>query len=341
MKSFVFAELDAVLDLIQTSGKKIIYLAWASASGKSYIAEELAKRLEINGKRVLTISSDNYYLGDTGIRSMLFGTFDHPALIDYELLATNIGEYLLTGAFAIPQYSFAESRRTGFAKVEGAYDIVLVEGLYTISQLPTTYDPLRIYIRASDEDLIIRRLLRDPARVGEPLHMVIGALNNVFPMWHLYGSSQAALADITIHNDYDLLAKDGKIMFHEPMTDSISLGWTLYNSEHLVEYRYDDTTDDSQGKLIITEHYEQKGGMLKSVWISKTQSTPEWTKDTIKHISLRVYKPGVLTLLHNLVQSAGLTYESAQSYTEKSYTGEKDKMFVIEEKKEGTFVRYA
>lgn len=196
---------------------------------------------------------------------MLFGTFDHPALIDYELLATNIGEYLLTGAFAIPQYSFAESRRTGFAKVEGAYDIVLVEGLYTISQLPTTYDPLRIYIRASDEDLIIRRLLRDPARVGEPLHMVIGALNNVFPMWHLYGSSQAALADITIHNDYDLLAKDGKIMFHEPMTDSISLGWTLYNSEHLVEYRYDDTTDDSQGKLIITEHYEQKGGMLKSV----------------------------------------------------------------------------
>lgn len=275
MQSFVFAELDKVLDLIHTSGKKVIYLAGASASGKSYIAEELAKRLEIGGKRVLTISSDNYYLSDTGIRSVLYGTFDHPSLIDYELLSTNIGEYLLTGAFMLPEYSFGESRRTGFRKVEGAYDIVLVEGLYTISQLPETYDPLRIFISASDEDLIIRRLLRDPARVGEPLHMVVAALNNVFPMRHLYGSQQHAASAITIHNDYDLLAKDGKIMFHEPLKDGVPAEWKLYNTEHLVEYRYDDTTDDTHGKLIITEHYEQKGGMLKSVGISKTQSTPE------------------------------------------------------------------
>jgi uridine kinase len=340
MQSFVFAELDKVLDIIQTSGKKVIYLAGASASGKSYIAEELAKRLEIAGKRVLTISSDNYYLSDTGIRSVLYGTFDHPALIDYALLEKNIGEYLTSGSFMLPQYSFGESRRTGSIKVEGTYDIVLVEGLYTISQLPVSYDPLRICISASDEDLIIRRLLRDPARVGEPLHMVVTALNNVFPMRHLYGSHQAVHADIIIHNDYDLLAKDGKIMFHEPLTDGLPPERKLYNAEHLVEYRYDDTTDDSHGKLIITEHYEQAGGMLKSVGISKTQSTPEGTKDTIKHISLRVYKPGVLTSLHNLVQSAGLRYESTSGYNEKSYRGSEEKIFVVEEKRDGLFVRY-
>ena len=127
MQQFVFNQLDTVLSLIQNSGKKVIYLAGASASGKSYIAEEIAKRLEASGKRILTVSSDNYYVGDTGIKSVIYGTYDHPALIDYEMLSTNIGEYLLTQSFALPQYSFAESRRTGFKKVEGTYDYVLVE----------------------------------------------------------------------------------------------------------------------------------------------------------------------------------------------------------------------
>jgi uridine kinase len=117
MQQFVFNQLDTVLSLIQNSGKKVIYLAGASASGKSYIAEEIAKRLEASGKRILTISSDNYYVGDTGIKSVIYGTYDHPALIDYEMLSANIGEYLLTKSFALPQYSFGESRRTGFKNV--------------------------------------------------------------------------------------------------------------------------------------------------------------------------------------------------------------------------------
>jgi hypothetical protein len=47
--------------------------------------------------------------------------------------------------------------------------------------------------------------------------MVVAALNNVFPMWHLYGSTQELDFDIKIVNDYDLLAKDGKQMYHEPL----------------------------------------------------------------------------------------------------------------------------
>jgi hypothetical protein len=88
--------------------------------------------------------------------------------------------------------------------------------------------------------------------------MVISALNNVFPMWHLFGGSQKNNADIVIHNDYDLLAKDGKSMFHEPIAELLSPSRTLYNIEHLVEYIYNDFSDDQNGKLIITEHYEQE-----------------------------------------------------------------------------------
>jgi hypothetical protein len=93
--------------------------------------------------------------------------------------------------------------------------------------------------------------------------MVVAALNNVFPMWHLYGSTQAEDFDIKIVNDYDLLAKDGKQMYHEPLNGTSLDGKKEYNNENIIEYTYNDSTPDSLGKLLITEHYENN--YLKSV----------------------------------------------------------------------------
>ncbi len=339
MARYSFAQLDQAVENILNSGKKLVYLAGASASGKTYIAEDIAKRLQAAGKKTLTISSDNYYVSDTGIKSVIYGTYDHPALIDYDLLAQNIDSYFAEGKFELPTYSFAESRRTGFLPVTDSADIVLVEGLYTISQLPTTHNPFRVYINASEEDLIIRRLLRDPARVGEPLHMVVSALNNVFPMWHLYGGTQLESADVEIFNDYDLLAKDGKVMLREPATNGLLDGKKEYNAEKIIEYRYNDSSDDTEGKLLITEHYES--GFLKSVGISKTQSTPEWTQDTIKHISMRIYKPGVLTQIHNLVQNAGLIYEGLSEFEQTTYQDTfTQALYIVENRDNGAFIRY-
>jgi uridine kinase len=338
MSHYVFAELAQAVESIKKSWKKLLYIAGASASGKTYIAEEIAKMLEADGKSVITISSDNYYLSDTGIKSVIYGTFDHPWLIDYALLAQNIDEYFTTGSFQLPLYSFAESRRTGFQEITKKADYVIVEWLYTISQLPTAYDPFKIYIHATEEDLIIRRLLRDPSRVWEPLHMIVTALNNVFPMRNLYGSSQASNNDITIVNDYDLLAKDGKQTFYEPLNGTSLDGKVEYNNESIIEYRYNDSTPDAVGKLLITEHYEN--GYLKSVGVSKTQSTTYGKPETIKHISMRVYKPGVLTQIHNLVQNAWLTYEWLTSFGQVTYVGENNKQYIVEDRPQGKYIRY-
>jgi uridine kinase len=338
MAQYTFAELNNAVHQIKESGKKLVYIAGASASGKTYIAEEIAKQLQADGKKVLTISSDNYYISDTGIKSVIYGTYDHPGLIDYALLGQNIDEYFTKGSFQLPMYSFGESRRIGFKEVNEVADFVIVEWLYTISQLPTKYDPLRIYIDATEEDLIIRRLLRDPGRVGEPLHMVVAALNNVFPMWHLYGSTQENSFDIKIVNDYDLLAKDGKQMYREPLNGTSLDGKKEYNNEQIIEYRYNDSTPDPIGKLLITEHYEN--WYLKSVGVSKIQSTEYGKPETAKHISLRIYKPWVLTQIHNLVQNAGLAYEGLSEYGQVTYVDNADKHFVVEERKDGKCVRY-
>ncbi len=338
MAQYVFAELHHAVNQINESGKKLLYVAGASASGKTYIAEEIAKSLESMGKKVLTISSDNYYMSDTGIKSVIYWTYDHPGLIDYTLLAQNIEEYMTKGSFQLPTYSFAESRRTWFKQIDTPADVVIVEGLYTISQLPTTFDPLKIYIHASEEDLIVRRLLRDPARVWEPLHMVVAALNNVFPMWHLYGSTQAEDYDIKIVNDYDLLEKDGKQMYHEPLNGTSLDGKKEYNNENIIEYTYNDSTSDSLGKLLITEHYESN--YLKSVWVSKIQSTEYGKPETRKHISMRIYKPWVLTQIHNLIQNAWLTYEWHTTFSQKTYIDDADKLYIVEDRWNWRFIRY-
>jgi uridine kinase len=66
-------------------------------------------------------------MSDTGIKSVIYGTYDHPGLIDYALLAQNIEEYMTKGSFLLPTYSFAESRRTGFKQIDTPADIVIVE----------------------------------------------------------------------------------------------------------------------------------------------------------------------------------------------------------------------
>jgi uridine kinase len=87
---YTFNELTTITQEIINNNHKLIYLAGASASGKSYIGEELVKQLTKSGKKVLLISSDSYYSDASNLKYMLYGTFDHPKLIDYDLLQSDI-----------------------------------------------------------------------------------------------------------------------------------------------------------------------------------------------------------------------------------------------------------
>lgn len=179
---------------------------------------------------------------------------------------------------------------------------------------------------------MIRRLLRDPGRVGEPLYMVVGALNNVYPMWNIFGRHQQEKADLVIHNYYDILEKDGKVMLREPWNGK-EPGENKIEEEYIVNYIYNDTSDDSNGKLIIGEHYDKKDGIMKSVTIAKTRSTKHGDQNTIEHISLSLAKAGILTQLHNLLQVAGLNYETHFAYEAIHYK-KGDKRKILEKRSE-------
>jgi uridine kinase len=344
MKHYTFDNLAQVTaDIIQQENR-LIYLAGASASGKSYIGEELVKQLTESGKKVLLISSDSYYSDSSNLKYMLYGTFDHPKLIDYDLLQSDIEWYFKTGAINIPSYSFVEKRRTHLTAIDDQFDIVIVEGLYTIDQLHdtiidtqwSTISAYKIFVHSSSEEVIFRRLLRDQARVKEPLHTIIGVMSNVFPMRTLFGETQETKAHTIITNDYKVIEKEGtKSSRRRIEKDAIPTQW-LDKIYYMTDYIYNDSNDDN-GKIIISEVYRELNGLLDHVIIHKRNSDPRQEDTVYESISLSLYQPAISTELHTLLQLAGLEYEWSYNKKVSYFINKKENNPIIIKEKFGIF----
>ena len=338
LPQYTFDEIGQITTHIINDNNRLIYLAGASASGKSYIWEKLVKQLTESGKKVLLISSDSYYSNESNLKYMLYGTFDHPKLIDYDLLQSDIEWYFATGKISIPSYSFVEKRRTHLTKVEEQFDIIIVEWLYTIDQLndsiiinnKETIVPYKIFVHADSEEVIFRRLLRDQSRIKEPLHMIIGVMSHVFPMWTLFGQTQLQKADCIVINDYKVIEKEGILSVRKAIDKNLLPKQWLEKTHHIVDYIYNDSNDDN-GKIIISEVYLDPKGLLDHVIIHKRTNDPRTDNISYESISMTLYQPAISTELHTLLQLAGLAYEWVYEKTVSYYT-HNDTQIVIKEK---------
>ena len=337
--SISFDNLTTLIDTIIQQDHKLIYLAGASASGKSYIWEELVKQLTESGKKVLLISSDSYYSNESQMKYLLYGTFDHPKLINYDILQQDIMTYFQTGKFQLPVYSFSEKRTTHHITINEAYDIIIVEGLYTINSLPTSFSvhdnditAYNVLVRAPIEEIIFRRLIRDQARVKEPLNMLINIMSNVFPMWKIFGATQEEYAHCLITNNYTILEKEWRHSQWKKVKKDNLPEKEPYTTYYTTDYIYNDS-DEGNGKIIISEIYRDPHWLLDHVILQKRSSDPREEQDNYESISMSLYTPGISTEIHTLLQLAGLNYE--WSYTKIIYQYSKpndDKMIIYKEK---------
>jgi uridine kinase len=323
MASLGINQMSAIIELLKQSGKKVVYVSGASASGKSYFAKQFAKSLIDKGFNVSTISSDDYYGDLTNINYLLYGTFDHPHLVDYPLLQKNIAEYVEQGETNIPKYSFVERRRTGYEPLNGNSDFLIVEWLYTISELSEEHNPYKIFVDSSMEELIFRRIIRDQERVKEPVDMIVTMLGKVFPMWKLYGEPQRRRADLIVENDFEVLGKVGESHEYVFLPDAKRSDFgELVKREHKVDYMYNDSQADN-GSIIVSEIYRQKQGFLDSVEITRRKADA-YQQNVFDSVSVRMSGAGLLTQLHTLLQLSGMQYLGREEKIISVY--EKDKV---------------
>ena len=99
---------------------------------------------------------------------LLDGNFDDPRLTDYDLLLENLADLKAGKTIEAPVYSFKESRRVGTRTVEcPESNIIIVEGIYALSDKLRPLQDLRISISGGVHFDLVKRVMRDIDRSGQ------------------------------------------------------------------------------------------------------------------------------------------------------------------------------
>ena len=180
------------------NGPVILGIAGCSGSGKTTLAQEMARELE--GTH---FSLDHYYrdLGHLSYEERTRQNFDHPDIIESDLLIDHIARLASGRAIQRPQYDFAVHTRVPGTtqRVEAPY-LLIVDGIFALHYpgLHKLYD-LSVYVDAPDEVCYQRRLARDVQERGRTPECVANHYTEtVRPMAEEYVRPSAQHADLVV-----------------------------------------------------------------------------------------------------------------------------------------------
>jgi len=284
-------------------GFKIFIIAGPSSSGKSFISKKIEEFLKSQGLSVVLIQLDNFYRRKSFIYSLAYGSFDHIRLFDYKLLNKSLKNLIEKKESMIPIYSFKEKDRIGYKKVKiNDNTIILIEGLYPYilinKNLLKRKEVLKIFIDSEEEELLIRRIIRDPERTKENIGVIIENLTSVFPYWKVFGEKQKNLADLLIKNNYSILKDFGSKVLKAKLEELKGL-----KKENLVYYKVYDFIYESKNKVwIVREYYKIKDDIFDFYsLIIEDKKSKEVYKIELREI-------GKISKLHLLMQNLNFKF---------------------------------
>jgi uridine kinase len=178
----------------------IVGVAGGSGSGKSTVARKVAELL--TDTSVASVSMDAYY------RNMSHLTFDqrtqlnwdHPDVVDMELLADQLEALASGAAIDKPVYDFTTHLRASRTERVSCADVVIVDGilLYWNPRVRTLCD-IRIFVDVEADIRLIRRIRRDMRVRGRQLNDILDQyLATVRPMHEEFVEPTKHFADIIV-----------------------------------------------------------------------------------------------------------------------------------------------
>ena len=181
----------------------ILAIAGGSGSGKSTLARRIASR--IGPDRCLIVSQDNYYIDQSEQFDEDGGeiNFDHPAALEFSLLAIHLQELRLGKPVEIPVYDFPSHKRMSKGISTDSKSIILVDGTLILSQdlLLPLFD-FSIFLDVTSTTRYERRLRRDTIERGRDASGVIKQWrNHVVPMHNHFVEPSMTNADRVIQDE--------------------------------------------------------------------------------------------------------------------------------------------
>ncbi|XP_057508164.1 inorganic pyrophosphatase TTM2-like [Actinidia eriantha] len=181
----------------KNDGLILVGLAGPSGAGKTVFTEKILNFMP----GIAVISMDNY--NDSS--RIIDGNFDDPRLTDYDTLLSNIHDLKAGKQVEIPIYDFKSSSRTGYRTLEfPSSRIVVIEGIYALSEKLRPLLDLRVSVRGGVHFDLVKRVLRDIQRAGqEPEEIIHQISETVYPMYKAFIEPDLQTALIKIINKFN------------------------------------------------------------------------------------------------------------------------------------------
>jgi len=204
--------------------KRLISICGASASGKTTLSFSIINWLNANhnGCAGVLVPLDSYYkdLSHLPMNDRIEANFDHPDLIDFELIEHHLSELLDGRAISMPNYCFKTHSRLSTTTEILHADIVILEGIHVFhSQAIRELSSFNAYIDLDDEVCLARRILRDTTERGRTEECVKSQFyDTVLPMADKFIKPSSVHADILIRG-----AKPQEKMLDRVVSDEMFL----------------------------------------------------------------------------------------------------------------------
>ncbi|KAG2492795.1 hypothetical protein HYH03_008955 [Edaphochlamys debaryana] len=179
------------------TGTVVVGIAGPSGSGKTAFSEKVKNLMP----GVALISMDMYNDGS----KVIDDNFDDPRLTDYELLLQNLADLRDGKEVQIPVYDFRSSKRVGYRRqpVPEAR-VVLVEGIYALSERLRRLMDLRVSITGGVHFDLVKRVMRDIQRSGQgPEEIIQQITDTVYPMYKAFIEPDLQTAHLRIVNSFN------------------------------------------------------------------------------------------------------------------------------------------
>ncbi|KAL8132553.1 inorganic pyrophosphatase TTM1-like isoform X1 [Apium graveolens] len=181
----------------KNDGIIFVGVAGPSGAGKTVFTEKVLNFMP----SIAVITMDNY----NDASRIVDGNFDDPRLTDYDTLLQNIHGLKEGNPVQAPIYDFKSSSRIGYRTIEvPSSRIVVVEGIYALSDKLRPFLDLRVSVTGGVHFDLVKRVFRDIQRAGqEPEEIIHQISETVYPMYKAFIEPDLQTAHIKIINKFN------------------------------------------------------------------------------------------------------------------------------------------
>ena len=182
---------------------KIVLIGGGSASGKTYVLRKVLE--QIPEDKITRISIDDYYK-DFSVLPMeerVKVNYDHPKAFDWKLMNQQIRDLKDGKTIEKPIYDFTIHGRSPKTEVVEPRELIIIEGIMAlVNKDLRALGDLKVYINASRERRLVRRIERDQKERGRTYESIIEQyFSTVLPMYEEIIAPSQYYADLIINND--------------------------------------------------------------------------------------------------------------------------------------------